>query len=150
MILPGTRLLLVIFGGLTLLAFVVLFVLSAATDRFFAWTINPPATAAFLGAAYAAGCALELLALRRGSWAALRIPFVTISLFTVITLVASLLHLDRFHFGSRSAMAQNAAYLWLGIYIVVPLAMIVVLVIQERRPVEPVDRLALPTGLRVT
>jgi hypothetical protein len=53
MILPGTRLLLVIFSGLTLLAFIVLFVLADATERDFAWTIKPPATAAFLGAAAA-------------------------------------------------------------------------------------------------
>jgi hypothetical protein len=150
MILPGTRLLLVIFSGLTLLAFVVLFVLAGQTERYFAWTIKPPATAAFLGAAYAAGCALELLAFRRRTWAALRIPFVTILVFTVITLVASVLHLDRFHFGSDVQMARNAAYVWLAIYIVVPLAMIVVLVIQERRPAERIDRLALPGGLRAT
>src|SRR5919112_1809097 len=106
MLLLGTRLLLVIFSGLTLLAFGVLFVFADATDRFFAWTIKPPATAAFLGAAYAAGCALELLAFRRGSWAALRIPFLTILVFTAITLVASLLHRDRFHFGSETAMAR--------------------------------------------
>jgi hypothetical protein len=150
MVLPATRLLLVIFSGLTLLAFVVLFVLADATERYFAWTIKPPATAAFLGAAYAAGCALELLAFRRRTWAALRIPFVTILLFTVFTLVASVLHLDRFHLRSDLPMARSAAYLWLAIYIVVPLAMIVVLVLQERRPAEPVDRLALPAGLRVT
>jgi hypothetical protein len=149
MILPGTRLLLVIFSGLTFLAFVLLFVLAGATDRYFAWTIKPPATAAFLGAAYAAGCALELLAFRRRTWAALRIPFLTILVFTLITLIASVLHLDRFHFGSALPMARNAAYVWLVIYIVVPLAMSVVLVIQERRPVEPIDRVTVPTGLRV-
>ncbi len=150
MILPGTRLLLVIFSGLTLLAFVVLFVLADATERYFAWTIKPPATAAFLGAAYAAGCALELLAFRRRTWAALRIPFLTILVFTVLTLVASVLHLDRFHFGSDLPMARCAAYFWLAIYVVVPLAMVVVLVIQERRPAERIDRVALPAVLRVT
>src|SRR4029453_6482756 len=117
MILPGTRLLLVIFGGLTLLAFVVLFVLADATERYFAWTIKPPATAAFLGAAYAAGCALELLAYRRRTWAALRIPFLTILVFTVLTLVASVLHLDKFHLRSDLPIARSAAYLWLAIYI---------------------------------
>src|SRR5919107_1321866 len=149
MLVLGTRLLLVIFSGLTFLAFGVLFVLSDATERYFAWTIKPPATAAFLGAAYAAGCALELLALRRGTWPALRIPFLTVLVFTVITLVATVLHLDRFHFGSNLPTARFAAYVWLTIYVVVPLAMIVVLVIQQRRPPGPVDRLALPWGLRV-
>ena len=150
MILPGTRLLLVIFSGLTLLAFVVLFVLADATERYFAWTIKPPATAAFLGAAYAAGCALELLAFRRRTWAALRIPFLTILVFTMLTLVASVLHLDRFHLRSDIPMARSAAYLWLAIYIVVPLAMLVALIIQERRPAERTDRVALPAILRAT
>ena len=61
MILPGTRRLLIVFSTLTLLAFVALFGGAAYTDRYFAWTIKPPATAAFLGAAYAAGCVLVVL-----------------------------------------------------------------------------------------
>jgi hypothetical protein len=58
-LLPGTRWLLCAFSLLTALAFVVLFVLSASTEQHFAWTIQPPVTAAFLGAAYAVGCVLE-------------------------------------------------------------------------------------------
>src|SRR5687767_11274093 len=49
-ILPGMRRLLILFSGLTLLAFVALFLGAGQTDRYFAWTINPPVTAAFLGA----------------------------------------------------------------------------------------------------
>jgi hypothetical protein len=148
MISPATRVLLLIFSGLTFLAFVVLFGFAGSTERYFAWTIKPAATAAFLGAAYAAGCALELLAFRRATWTELRVSFLTILVFTVATLVATLRHLDRFHFGSDQAMARNAAYLWLAVYVVVPLAMVVVLVIQERRPAGAVERLALPSGLR--
>ncbi len=150
MILPGTRLVLAVFGGLTLLAFCALFVGAEQTHRVFAWTIQPPTTAAFLGAAYAAGCALELLALRRGTWAAVRLPFLTILVFTTVTLAATLLHLDRFHFGSPVPLARFAAWFWLVIYVVVPLAMVVVLVVQERRPAEPDRWVPLPTVLRVT
>ena len=149
MILPGTRLVLAVFSGLTLLAFVALFVGAEQTDRVFAWTIAPPATAAFLGAAYAGGCALELLALRRGTWAAVRIPFLAILVFTAITLVVTLLHLDRFHFGSAVPLARFAAWFWLVIYIVVPVAMVVVLVVEERRPAVPGERVPLPPVLRV-
>ena len=150
MILPGTRLLLVIFGGLTLLAFVVLFGLADKTERDFAWTINPPATAAFLGAAYAAGCVLVVLALRKGTWAALRIPFLTILVFTIATLVATLLHLDRFHFGSDVLAARYAAYFWMAVYVLVPPAMVAVLIVQERRPTPFPDPLVMPSPLRVT
>ena len=150
MILPGTRLLLVIFGGLTLLAFVVLFGLADKTERDFAWTINPPATAAFLGAAYAAGCVLVVLALRKGTWAALRIPFLTILVFAIATLVATLLHLDRFHFRSEVLAARYAAYFWMVVYVLVPPAMVAVLIVQERRPTPFPDPLVMPTALRVT
>ena len=78
MILSGTRQLLRAFALLTALAFVVLFIGSAGTERHFAWTIQPPATASFLGAAYAAGCVLVVLAVLAGSWAAMRIPYLTI------------------------------------------------------------------------
>ena len=150
MILPGTRLLLVIFSGLTLLAFFVLFVLPGNTERAFAWTIKPPATAAFLGAAYAAGCALVLLALRKGSWAALRIPFLTILVFAVATLIATLLHLDRFHFGSPVLAARYATYFWMGVYVLVPVAMVVVLIVQERRPSPAPAPVAMPPALATT
>ncbi|HZA05973.1 MAG TPA: hypothetical protein VE617_15530 [Propionibacteriaceae bacterium] len=148
MILPGTRLVLAVFGGLTLLAFLALFVGAEQTERVFAWTIQPPITAAFLGAAYAGGCALELLALRRGTWAALRIPFLAIGVFTTTTLLVTLLHLDRFHFGSPVPLARFAAWFWLVIYVVVPVAMVVVWVLQERRPAAPTGRVPLPSVLR--
>jgi hypothetical protein len=150
MILPATRLLLVIFSALTLLAFVALFVLSGSTDRYFAWTIKPPATAAFLGAAYAAGCVLVLLAQRKGTWAELQIPFVTILAFAVATLIASLLHVDRFHFGSPVLLARYAAYFWMAIYVVVPVAMVAVLAVQLRRPAPAPSPVAMPTALAVT
>ena len=150
MILPGTRLLLVIFSGLTLLAFIVLFGLADATERDFAWTIRPPATAAFLGAAYAAGCLLVVLALRKGTWAALRIPFLTILVFTIVTLAATLLHLDRLHFGSDVLAARYAAYFWMGVYLLVPPAMVAVLVAQKRRSTPLPDPLPMPTGLAAT
>ena len=151
MILPGTRLVLAVFGGLTLLAFVALFVAAEQTERVFAWTIKPPATAAFLGAAYAAGCALELLALRKGTWAALRLPFLTILVFTIVdpggdAAASGPLPLR----APPIPLARFAAWFWLVIYVVVPLAMVVVLVVQERRPAAPPERVPLPTVLRVT
>ena len=78
MILPATRLLLLVFGALTFLAFLALFVMAGHTDRYFAWTIVPPVTAAFFGAAYAAGCAGVLLGLRSGRWAGIRVPYLSV------------------------------------------------------------------------
>jgi hypothetical protein len=154
MILRGTRRLLLIFSALTLLAFVVLFILSGSTDRYFAWKIAPPVTAAFAGAAYASGCLLVLLGLRAQRWSELRIPYLTIVIFTLVTLAATVLHLERFHFGSPVVSAQIAAWLWLAVYIVVPMLMIIMLVRQERDRVQvaessDVERVPVPGGLSI-
>jgi len=149
-ILPGMRWLLILFSVLTLLAFVALFLGAGQTDRYFAWTINPPVTAAFLGAAYAGGCALVVLGLRRRTWADLRIPLVAILIFTLVTLAASLLHLDRFHL-DKTGFPLFAAWFWLAIYVFVPLAMLILLIRQVRQirhdlP-EPDRQLPIPRGL---
>jgi hypothetical protein len=126
------------FATLTALAFVVLFIRAGSTEQHFAWTINPPATASFLGAAYASGCVLVLLALRSGRWADIRIPYLTIVAFAALSLLATVLHLDRFHFGV-GGLPRFAAWLWLAVYIVVPVWMAIMLVRQERRP-PPADQ----------
>jgi hypothetical protein len=48
----GMRLLLFVAGGLVFLAGFQLFILAEQTDRYFAWTIQPLLTAAFLGGGY--------------------------------------------------------------------------------------------------
>ena len=147
-VLPGTRVLLRVFSALTLLAFVSLFLLSSRTDRYFAWTIAPPATAAFLGAAYGAGCLLVVMSLRERWWSRVRVPFVTVLVFTVVTLAATLLHLDPFHVDAPGVVARAAAWFWIAVYVTVPLGMLVALVAQERLPqADPPGRLPLPRGL---
>ncbi len=154
-ILLGTKATLIAFSGLTMLAFVALFVMAEKTERYFAWTIVPAATAAFLGAAYGAGCVLVILGLRSGRWARVRTPYLTILIFTVITLVATFRHLNRFHFNSAMLIARLAAWFWLAVYVLVPVAMAVMLVVQERRRHEGASRrqplpayLAIPLGVQ--
>ena len=150
---PAMSVLLVTFSMLTALAVVVLFVLADRTDRLFAWTIQPPLTAAFLGAGYAAGCVLVVLSLRDPVWAHSRVPVLTILVFTLATLAATLLHLDRFHlqpeFADLPLLARAAAWFWLAVYVVVPAAMLVVLLPQERAPgTDPPRHDPVPSGLR--
>jgi len=76
---PAMRGLLVGFVLLTALATNQLYILSAHTDSYFAWTIKPPLTAAFLGAGYAAGLVLVLLGLRAQAWVEARIAVVTVA-----------------------------------------------------------------------
>ena len=104
------------------------------TDTFFAWTISPPLTAAFLGAAYWAAVPVELIAARQTIWARARVAVPAIWLFTTLTLVATLLHFDKFHFSSPIASAQGAAWFWLAIYAGVPVVMLLVGWIQIRMP----------------
>ncbi|WP_127125188.1 hypothetical protein [Georgenia sp. SYP-B2076] len=131
-LLRSTRVLLLAFAALTVLAFVALFVLSGQTERTFAWTIDVPATAAFMGAGYASGTVLVLLALRSGSWVTTRAPMVTILVFATLSLVATLVHLSRLHLAAPDPVARFAGYLWLIVYLVVPVGMVVVTALQER------------------
>ncbi|HUK49466.1 MAG TPA: hypothetical protein VLV18_00400 [Terriglobales bacterium] len=128
----GMRWLLRTAGFLVLLAGFQLFILTEFTDQYFAWTIKPFITAAFLGGGYFASCLLEFLASRRGKWVEARIAVPAVFTFTTLTLIATLLHLDRFHFNSPSVLAWFAAWFWLAIYATVPLAMLVMWILQHR------------------
>jgi hypothetical protein len=149
-VLRPMRALLVVFGVLTALAVAALFVRPDTTDRYFAWTIQPPLTAAFLGAAYLAGCSLVLLSLQAEAWAHARAGVVTILAFTVLTLVATLVHLDRFHLWAGGPSARAAAWFWLAVYVAVPVVMVVLLAVQQRtKGVHPERDQPLPRWLAV-
>ena len=136
--------------GLVFVAGCQLFILTEYTDRFFAWTIQPPLTAAFLGAAYWSSCCLELLAAREREWARARVAVPAVLSFTALTLVATLIHRERFHLSSPEFLARTAAWTWLEIYAAVPVAMAVLLVGQLRTRGGDPPRLApLPAWLRV-
>jgi hypothetical protein len=138
-------------GGLVFLAGFQLFILTEYTDKYFAWTIKPPITAAFLGAAYWAAVAVELIAARERLWAKARIAIPAVWLFTTLTLIVTLLHIDKFHFNSAFPIAQFAAWFWLAIYAGVPIAMLVAFAAQRRLPGgDPPRQSPFPTGLRVT
>jgi hypothetical protein len=109
-----------------------LFILTEHTDLYFAWTIHPPLTAGFLGAGYFSSFLLEFLASRESEWCKGRIAVPAVFIFTTLTLVATLLHADRFHFGSPILFARFAAWFWLVIYSVVPPAMLLIGVRQLR------------------
>ena len=144
------RALLVVAGVLVFLAGVQLFVFPLRTDRWFAWTVDPPMTAVFLGAAYWSSLAFEWAAARRRRWCDARISVPTVFVFTTLTLVATLLHVDRFHFGPEHQFGTRVVtWAWLVVYAVVPVLMVVLVVVQARVP--GVDRPrthALPSWVR--
>ena len=126
--------LLFVASGLVALAGFQLFVLTDHTDRYFSWTIAPGATAAFLGAGYIASIPLENLAARGRAWVDARHTIPPVLTFTILTEIATLAHLDKFHFHERLVWAGLAAWLWLAIYTLVPITMIALLPRQLRAP----------------
>jgi hypothetical protein len=143
-VLQGTRLVLIAFAVLTLLATNQLLVVAAYSDQYFAWTISVRPTSAFLGAAYAAGFVLAVLALRRNRWRDVRVALVTVTVFTVLTLVPTLIHLHTFHLGNGGLVARVAAWFWLAVYVVVPIACLAVVINQQRRPTTGRDHIRRP------
>ena len=121
-------------SALVFLAGLQLTVFTEHTATYFAWTISPPLTAAFLGASYWAAVPVELIAARQSTWATARVAVPAIWLFTTLTLVATVLHSDKFHFSSPIASAQDAAWFWLAIYAGVPVAMLLIWILQLRAP----------------
>ncbi|HEY2935374.1 MAG TPA: hypothetical protein VGJ25_02160 [Gaiellaceae bacterium] len=102
-----------------------LFLGSTQTARYFAWTIKSPLTAAFLGANYWAAIVLEVLGARQRVWARVRVAFVPVLVFTLATLVVTMIHLDRFHLHGGAFVTRLSTWLWLAIYVTVPPVMIV-------------------------
>ena len=145
------RTVLVAFLVLAGLAFILLYLRSGHTDREFAWTIRPEITAAFLGAGYGAGCVLVAASLRRRPWTELRVGIGIVLVFTAMILIATLLHLDRFHFGAANGgLARFAAWVFLAVYIFTP-TVGTWLYVREQRLAgpQPADGPPLPGWLKV-
>jgi hypothetical protein len=114
---------------LGVIAGILLFVGAAETDRFFSWTIEPPLTAAFLGAAYWAAAVLLSWAAQRSTWPEARTALPPVFAIAVLLLVATLVHLDKFDLDSLFG------WFWLVVYVIVP--PLLVWMIWRARPDRP-------------
>jgi hypothetical protein len=117
------------FGVAAALAFVagvLLFAGASETDRFFSWTIEPPLTAAFMGAAYWAALVLLAWAASRERWAEARTAIPPVFAIAVLLLAATLIHLDKFDLESLFG------WFWLVVYVIVPPLLVVLLLRQSR------------------
>jgi uncharacterized membrane protein YgdD (TMEM256/DUF423 family) len=130
----GMRWILWIGGGFVLLAGIQLFIFADRTDELFAWTIEPPATAALLGAFYWAAAVLAFMSAVQPTWARARIGVPGVLAFIWLTLVLTLIHIDRFHLDEGDLLAQVAAWVWLVIYVLEPPALLWAFVVQLRLP----------------
>jgi hypothetical protein len=154
-LIPPMRRLLYVAAFLVFLAGLVLFVFPLRTEEWFAWTVNPPMTAVFLGAAYWSSAGLEVTGARSAGWDSARLAVWPVFVFTTLTLGVTLLHLNRFHLSSDTApTAQVATWAWLAIYAIVPVAMLVIsrMQIRSRGPAPKsvaAGRPVLPHALRL-
>ncbi|OLC27590.1 MAG: hypothetical protein AUI42_02815 [Actinobacteria bacterium 13_1_40CM_2_65_8] len=143
------RRMLLVASGLVFLAGVPLFVGTEQTDRYFAWTVQPPITAAFLGASYWASCIFELAAARQRIWVRARVAVPAVLVFTTLTMVVTLVYLDRFHLSSTEPWARFVTWSWLAIYLGVPVMLGFLLLRQLREQgSDPLRVAPIPTGLR--
>jgi len=145
------RALLVVAAALVFLAGMQLFIFATRTATYFAWNIDPPMTAAFLGASYFSAVMLEGEAARRRLWADARIAVPAVFVFTTLTLIVTIANRDRLHLQSSfSGPTRAVTWAWIAIYAVVPILMVFLIVFQLREPgVDPPRGTPLPPWLRV-
>jgi hypothetical protein len=131
---PAMRMLLTVAAILVLIIGVPLYFVPTSTPLLFSWTVNPPITAAFLGSGYLAAFVIEMTSARETSWTRARIAVPAVLTFTTMTLIATLLHFDKFHFGPQfPQLTQFVTYVWLVVYAAVPVVMAVLLALQIKR-----------------
>jgi len=126
-----------------------LFILTEQTARWFAWTIQAPMSAAFLGAFYFTALAVAWRSARKRTWSEARVGVLGVFVFITLTFVLTVLHRDKFHFSAASAAAKGAAYGWFFVYLIDPVFVAVAWIFQLRQPgSDPPRRLLLPAWYR--
>lgn len=113
-ILPVTRWVLAAVIVALLFAFAALYLDPQNTKQNFAWNIQPPITAVFMGAGYISGAYMFVFAVFGKKWHRVRNSLLPVSTFAAAMLVTTLLHYDRFTHGSLPFI------LWFVIYIITP------------------------------
>jgi hypothetical protein len=130
-------------AALALVAGLQLFVGAAHTERFFSWTIEPPLSAAFMGAAYWAALVLLGWAAAQVRWERARVAVPPVLAIAVLLLVATLAHLDRFHLDGLFGI------FWLAVYVIVTPLLLYLLVLQRRAAAALAGSPIAPLGWRL-
>jgi hypothetical protein len=128
-ILRPTRIVAAIIIPFLLAAFVILYFMSTESGQLFAWQINPPMTAALMGAGYLSGAYFFSRVLFERYWHRVHAGYIPVAIFTLIMLVTTLLHWEIF------VISHWPFQVWLGLYILTPV--IVPLVWWYNRRTDP-------------
>lgn len=144
------RLMLIAAALLVLIQGLPIYLFPHDTATLFSWTVNPPITVAFLGAGYLTSMFVEYLASRETTWANARIAVPAVMVFTTLTTIVTLRHLDKFHFGAEhGTYTRLVTWAWLVVYLVVPPLLAVIWWRQVKTPGTDEQRgPALPTPIR--
>ena len=111
---PFTRIVAAIIVPFLILAFLILYFYPELSGERFAWTIQPPMTAMFMGAGYLGGAWLFVNAIFGQRWHRVAPGYLPVTTFTVAMLLATGLHWQIFdpnHF---------PFILWMGLYVITP------------------------------
>ena len=138
--LPITRIMLFLAALLVFAVGISLYLFTSQTDRFFAWTVSSLLTAAFLGGSYWSAAVIEFLSGRERLWVNSRPSIPAVTIFTFLTLIITLVHIDKFHFDAPLLITRAGTWFWLIVYASVPLILTILFIIQVRAPGEDPPR----------
>jgi hypothetical protein len=135
---PGLRTAYVAAAVLTLFGGFLAFVLAGETEDWFAWTISPDLSAAFIGAGYWGTAVAAFLASREHHWDRTWIVLPSVTILMSLTLAATFMHHDKFDFESFFGWA------WLVAYVAFPTVVLVVAEQQRQATGGPSPRQPFP------
>jgi hypothetical protein len=126
-LLRRTRIGIAVLLGLAVANGLFLYVLPGLADTAYAWSIKPPASAAFLGAGYVAGAAatgMTVFAATR--WRSVQPLGAALAVLSVLLIGATIIHAGKFRW------LYPPTWVWTGVYAIAPVA-IAVLSVRQRR-----------------
>jgi hypothetical protein len=135
-----TRIMLFVAALLVFAVGISLYLFTAQTDRYFAWTVSSLLTAAFLGGSYWSAAVLEFLSARERPWVNSRPSIPAVTIFTFLTLIVTLAHIDKFHFDAPLLITRAGTWFWLIVYASVPIILTILFILQVRAPGEDAPR----------
>jgi hypothetical protein len=145
-VLPLTRLVAVVIVPFLLAAAVVLYFSGEAMGQRFAWDIQPPPTAFLVGSGYLGGAYFFVRVVFERRWHRVGAGFLPVAAYTLVMLLATLVHWDRFDPGHFPFLV------WLILYVVTPLALPLIWALNRRTDpgsLGPNDMLVAPVLRRV-
>ena len=135
---PAVRKAYLLAAGLTFLGGFFAYVLAGETEDWFAWTISPDLSAAFIGAGFWGTTVAAVLASRERYWDRTWIVLPAAAVLMLLTLGATYMHHDKFDFESVFGWA------WLVAYVVFPTVVLVALAEQRQVTGGPSPRQPFP------